>query len=85
MSTIRGDNNVNFITRIICIILICMLALRKTNKAYENYQRCPQDKVYVENVEEIIRKEKAVKIIRYIICYGFLTILALFMVLPFIG
>lgn len=46
-------------------------------------QRYPQDKVYVENVEEIIRKEKAVKIIRYIICYGFLTILALFMVLPF--
>ena len=27
------------------------VALRKTNKAYENYQRCPQDKVYVENEE----------------------------------
>ena len=40
-----------------------MLALRKTNKAYENYQRCPQDKVYVENVEEIIRKKKPLKLL----------------------
>ena len=63
--------------------VVCMLVLKKTNVAYENFQRCKKGNVYIENADELIRREKIVKVVRYIICYAFLAALALFMILPF--
>lgn len=72
-----------FIIFMLLLFVGILVFLRKTDKSYENISRCPNNKNYLENVDEIIRREKIIKIIRYVICYGFLTIMAIFMILPF--
>lgn len=65
------------------LFIFVLVYLSKTNKTLENISRSPANKNYVENVDELIRKEKTVKAIRYVISYTFLAIMALFMILPF--
>ncbi len=72
------------ITAIIIIaLLISKLIVTKKEQAFENARRCPENKYYVENADEIIRREKTLKTIRYIVCYTFLVLLAIFMLVPF--
>ena len=68
---------------IIVITVICFRMYKKGDYKKENFRRCDSKNGYVESAEEIIRKEKVTKIIRYAICYGFLGIMAIFMILPF--
>lgn len=70
------------IVLIIAIALVFKLLKKKEDKTIENLERC-NNKEYIETSDEIIRKEKAIKKTRYVIAYTFLTILALFMILPF--
>lgn len=72
---------------IICLailfIVVIVIVSKKHQYAVDNISRSNRETGYVETAEEIIRKEKTLKTIRYIICYTFLVALAIFMVLPF--
>ena len=68
---------------IIAITVICFRMYKKSDYKKENFRRCDSKNGYVESAEEIIKKEKTTKAIRYAICYGFLGIMAIFMILPF--
>ena len=70
------------IVLIIAIALVFKLLKKKEDKTIENLERC-NNKEYIETSDELIRKEKTIKRTRYAISYTFLTILALFMILPF--
>ena len=69
------------------VLLLCIIAfvivtvLQKRNNHI--LERCKNGKTFTETVEESLRREKTLKIIRYIICYTFLGLLAIFMLVPF--
>ena len=69
------------------VLLLCIIAfvivtvLQKRNNHI--LERCKNGKTFTETVEESLRREKTLKIIRYVICYTFLGLLAIFMLVPF--
>lgn len=65
------------------LLILVLVILKKADKTLENISRSPANRNYVENVDEIIRKEKTVKTIRYVVSYTFLILMAIFMILPF--
>lgn len=69
---------------LICIVLLVLILVlfKCLDKSKENYKRCQSD-TYIETTEEIIRREKIIKIIKYIVCYSFLVFMAIFMIFPF--
>lgn len=68
---------------VIASIIVCYMMYKKAKNYEINFQRCGSKNGYIESAQELIRKEKVTKTVRYIICYGFLTIMAIFMILPF--
>ena len=68
---------------VVASAVVCLIMYKRTNKVDLNYKRCQSPNGYVETAEELIRKEKVTKTIRYIVSYGFLILMALFMILPF--
>ena len=70
------------------VLLLCIIAfvivtvLQKRNNHI--LERCKNGKTFTETVEESLRREKTLKIIRYIICYTFLGLLAIFMLVPLV-
>ena len=67
----------------VLIFALILVLFKVFDKSEENYKRCVKSEIYIETTEEIIRREKTVKIIKYIVCYSFLTFMALFMIFPF--
>ncbi len=68
---------------ILASIVVCYMMYKRSNSYAINFNRCNSKNGFIESADEIIRKEKVTKTIRYIICYGFLILMALFMILPF--
>ena len=67
---------------ILCLItLIIVSKLQKRNNHV--LERCANGKNFNETIEEALKREKTLKTIRYILSYTFLTILAIFMLIPF--
>ncbi len=67
---------------LLCLLVFFVLIKHKRNHAIENISRSSST-YYKENVEEILKREKTVKTIKYVVSYTFLIVLALFMILPF--
>lgn len=68
------------------LLIICLffaLITLKSKKDNKILERCKDGKNFYETVEESLHREKVTKTFRYIVCYTFLGIFALFMLLPF--
>jgi ABC transporter, permease protein len=68
------------------LLIICLffaLITFKSKKDNKILERCKDGKNFYETVEESLYREKVTKTFRYIVCYTFLGIFALFMLLPF--
>lgn len=71
---------------IMILLIVCvLLAILATKSKKDNriLERCKDGKYFHETVEETLRREKTTKIIRYIVCYTFLGVLAICMIMPF--
>ena len=71
---------------IMILLIVCVLLAfiaTKSKKDNKILQRCKDGKYFYETVEETLHREKTTKIIRYVICYTFLGVLAICMIMPF--
>ncbi len=71
---------------IMILLIVCVLLAfiaTKSKKDNKILQRCKDGKYFYETVEEALHREKTTKIIRYVVCYTFLGVLAICMIMPF--